>query len=41
MIQQLLPYRTGWDKLARGRQLLDEVGLGGRERSLPLPDVRR
>ena len=35
VIAPVLPYRTGWDKLARGRQLLDEVGLGGRERSLP------
>jgi len=35
VIAPVLPYRTGWDKLARGRQLLDDVGLGGRERSLP------
>ena len=31
----VLPYRTGWDKPGRGRQLLEQVGLGGRERSLP------
>jgi putative ABC transport system ATP-binding protein len=35
VIAPVLPYRTGWDKLARGRQLLAEVGLDGRERSLP------
>ena len=35
VIAPVLPYRTGWDKLARGRQLLAEVGLEGRERSLP------
>jgi putative ABC transport system ATP-binding protein len=31
----VLPYRTGWDKAARGRRLLEAVGLAGRERSLP------
>jgi putative ABC transport system ATP-binding protein len=35
VIVPVLPYRTGWDKAARGRQLLEAVGLGGRERSLP------
>jgi putative ABC transport system ATP-binding protein len=35
VIAPVLPYRTGWDKLDRGRQLLEAVGLGGRERSLP------
>ncbi|MGH3406588.1 MAG: ABC transporter ATP-binding protein [Streptosporangiaceae bacterium] len=35
VIAPVLPYRTGWDKLARGRELLAEVGLDGRERSLP------
>ena len=32
VIAPVLPYRTGWDKAARGRQLLEAVGLGGRER---------
>ena len=35
VIAPVLPYRTGWDKPARARQLLEAVGLGGRERSLP------
>ncbi|HEV3171864.1 MAG TPA: ATP-binding cassette domain-containing protein, partial [Actinocrinis sp.] len=35
VIAPVLPYRTGWDKPERARQLLDAVGLGGRERSLP------
>jgi putative ABC transport system ATP-binding protein len=35
VIAPVLPYRTRWDKAARGRELLDAVGLGGRERSLP------
>jgi len=35
VIAPVLPYRTGWDKPARGRRLLEEVGLGGREGSLP------
>jgi putative ABC transport system ATP-binding protein len=35
VIAPVLPYRTVWDKPGRGRRLLEEVGLGGRERSLP------
>jgi len=35
VIAPVLPYRTAWDKPGRGRRLLEEVGLGGRERSLP------
>ncbi len=35
VIVPVLPYRTGWDKPGRGRELLDAVGLSGRERSLP------
>ena len=35
VIVPVLPYRTGWDKPGRGRALLEAVGLGGRERSLP------
>ena len=35
VIAPVLPYRTGWDKPDRGRQLLAAVGLAGRERSLP------
>jgi len=35
VIAPVLPYRTGWDKPGRGRRLLAEVGLAGRERSLP------
>jgi putative ABC transport system ATP-binding protein len=35
VIAPVLPYRTSWDKLDRGRRLLEAVGLGGRERSLP------
>lgn len=31
----LLPYRTGFDKHARGRELLASVGLAGREDALP------
>jgi putative ABC transport system ATP-binding protein len=31
----VLPYRTGWDKRDRGRELLAAVGLAGREASLP------
>jgi putative ABC transport system ATP-binding protein len=31
----VLPYRTGWDKRQRARDLLAAVGLAGRERSLP------
>jgi putative ABC transport system ATP-binding protein len=35
VIAPVLPYRTGWDKRQRARQLLEAVGLAGRERSLP------
>ncbi|HEY7147244.1 MAG TPA: ABC transporter ATP-binding protein [Streptosporangiaceae bacterium] len=35
VIAPVLPYRTGWDKRARGRSLLASVGLAGREHSLP------
>src|ERR1700734_1797281 len=35
VIAPVLPYRTPWDKRARARQLLDAVGLAGRERSMP------
>ena len=35
VIAPVLPYRTSWDKSARARQLLEAVGLAGRERSLP------
>jgi putative ABC transport system ATP-binding protein len=35
VIAPVLPYRTGWDKTARGRELMAAVGLAGRERSLP------
>jgi putative ABC transport system ATP-binding protein len=35
VIAPVLPYRTGWDKPGRGRELLAAVGLAGRERSLP------
>ena len=35
VITPVLPYRTGWDKRDRGRQLLAAVGLAGREQSLP------
>jgi len=35
VIAPVLPYRTGWDKRDRGRQLLAAVGLASRERSLP------
>jgi putative ABC transport system ATP-binding protein len=35
IIAPVLPYRTRWDKRARARQLLEAVGLAGRERSLP------
>jgi len=35
VIAPVLPYRTGWDKPARARELLAAVGLAGRERSLP------
>ena len=35
VIAPVLPYRTGWNKRDRGRELLAAVGLAGRERSLP------
>ena len=35
VIAPVLPYRTGWDKRQRARDLLTAVGLAGRERSLP------
>jgi putative ABC transport system ATP-binding protein len=35
VIAPVLPYRTSWDKPGRARELLEAVGLGGRERSLP------
>jgi putative ABC transport system ATP-binding protein len=35
VIAPVLPYRTGWDKRDRGRELLAAVGLAGREESLP------
>jgi putative ABC transport system ATP-binding protein len=35
VIAPVLPYRTGWDKRQRARELLAAVGLAGRERSLP------
>jgi putative ABC transport system ATP-binding protein len=35
VLAPVLPYRTGWDKHDRARQLLAAVGLAGRERSLP------
>ena len=35
VIAPVLPYRTGWDKRQRARDLLAAVGLAGRERSLP------
>ena len=35
VLAPVLPYRTSWDKPARARQLLEAVGLAGRERSLP------
>ena len=35
VIAPVLPYRTGWDKRDRGRELLAAVGLAGREASLP------
>ena len=35
VIAPVLPYRTGFDKRDRARDLLAAVGLAGRERSLP------
>ena len=35
VLAPVLPYRVGYDKGARARELLAAVGLAGRERSLP------
>ena len=35
VIAPLLPFRTTFDKRRRGRDLLEAVGLGGREKSIP------
>ncbi|MEV6370143.1 ABC transporter ATP-binding protein [Micromonospora musae] len=35
VIAPVLPFRTTFDKAARGREMLDLVGLGGRENALP------
>jgi putative ABC transport system ATP-binding protein/lipoprotein-releasing system ATP-binding protein len=35
VLAPVLPYKTEFDKDARGRELLDAVGLGGREDALP------
>jgi putative ABC transport system ATP-binding protein len=35
VLAPVLPYRTGFDKAARARELIAAVGLEGRERSLP------
>jgi len=35
VIAPVLPYRTGWNKRDRGRQLLASVGLADRAQSLP------
>ena len=35
VIAPVLPYRTGWNKRDRARQMLASVGLAGREQSLP------
>jgi putative ABC transport system ATP-binding protein len=35
VVAPVLPYRVKYDRTARARELLDAVGLGGRERSLP------
>ncbi|MFI5916586.1 ABC transporter ATP-binding protein [Dactylosporangium sp. NPDC051541] len=35
VIAPVLPFRVGFDKRERARELLDAVGLAGRERSLP------
>jgi putative ABC transport system ATP-binding protein len=35
IVAPVLPYRTGWDKRQRAMELLEAVGLAGRERSLP------
>ncbi|GAA2352329.1 ABC transporter ATP-binding protein [Dactylosporangium salmoneum] len=35
VIAPVLPFKVGFDKRARARELLDAVGLAGRERALP------
>jgi putative ABC transport system ATP-binding protein len=35
VLAPVLPYRVGYDKDARGRELLEQVGLEGREDALP------
>jgi len=35
VLAPVLPYRVGFDKVARGRELLAAVGLSDRERALP------
>jgi putative ABC transport system ATP-binding protein len=35
VLAPVLPLRVAFDKVTRARELLDAVGLGGRERSLP------
>jgi putative ABC transport system ATP-binding protein len=35
VLAPVLPYRVGFNKAARARELLDAVGLGGRETALP------
>ena len=35
VIAPVLPFKTGWNKRDRGRELLAAVGLAGREHSLP------
>ena len=35
VVAPVLPYRTSWDKNARAARLLADVGLAGRENSLP------
>ncbi|AVT33446.1 ABC transporter [Plantactinospora sp. BC1] len=35
VLAPVLPYRVGYDRTARARELLDAVGLAGRERALP------
>lgn len=35
IIAPVMPFRTNWNRAERARQLLDAVGLGGREESFP------
>jgi putative ABC transport system ATP-binding protein len=35
VLAPVLPYRVGFNKAARARELLDAVGLGGREAAMP------